>query len=165
MVVEDVITLPFHPWGGQLGKYYCSGGPLQISEQYPLLYPRLLPDPCPQPVCGQLVAHHSPQFSGVLSIWWRGFKIINCKVFGSTWTHSLPCSITALNPAPFCPGKKNSCTPAPVPRVYGEAQQRASTRLSALCVHLCPLLLNCCSIPPRGSFVLREERYPLPNAL
>ena len=45
-------------------------------------------------------------------------------------------------------------------RVYGEAQQKAETMLSALCARFCTLLLNGHSMVPTGSFVLGEAIYP-----
>lgn len=54
--------------------------------------------------------------------------------------------------------QKSSCTPAWVPGVYGEAQRKAVIRLSALCRHLCPLLLNGHSVALGGPFVLGEGK-------
>ena len=61
--------------------------------------------------------------------------------------------------------QENSHTPALVPRVYDEAQQKAATRLFVFCVRFCPLLLSSHSMTPRGPFAPGEAIYPLPNVL
>lgn len=60
---------------------------------------------------------------------------------------------------------KSSSMALQVPGVYGEAQQNTSTRLSALCTCLCPVLLNGCSMVAAEFLVLGEAFYPLPNVL
>lgn len=47
--------------------------------------------------------------------------------------------------------------------IYGEAQKKVSTRLSAFYIHLCLLLLNSCSTVPSRNFFLGEAIYSLSN--
>ena len=49
--------------------------------------------------------------------------------------------------------------------MYSVALWKATTKSSALCTHLCPLLMKGLLLVPAGSFVLGEAIYPLPNVL
>lgn len=63
--------------------------------------------------------------------------------------------------APFCPRKAATAYIGALSLWW--TQGKAATRLFALCVHLCLLLLNSHSVVSRKPFVLGGAKYPLPN--
>ena len=103
----------------------CVSGLCQISA-LPLSVPTL--SACP-----------TLQFSCVLSLVQLGLKTSNLKGHSIAWTCSFPPteSLAALGLVSL----KISHMAAQVLGSYREAQQKAATRLFALCVGFCPLLI------------------------
>lgn len=139
----------------------------QTSEQAPLLCPRFLSDPCSQPFCAQAVNTQPLVYLLWLSLarsYDSELQILKDPAHaGSTPLQGASRSCSAAPGAGL--SQKSSRTTEQVPGVYGETQQKAAARLSTLCLHLCPLVLNGCSKAPARSFVLEEAIYSLPNAL
>lgn len=144
VVVEDGITLPLsllgsgtYVQGGELATTSVRGAPHRKPIDLPsFLCPRLFSGPCPQTVCAQVIGSPSAiVLLCFLSKWWLGFKTTNLIGPSKVQTHSPP---PAMHQAPFCPRKEVAWSPRCL--IYGKAQQKAATRLSALWVCLCPLL-------------------------
>ena len=100
-----------------------------------------------------------------------GFKTPILKRPGKTRTHCHPLekNCTGATPGAIL-SQKSSHLATQVLGIYGEAQYKAVTWLSALCVNLCPLLLNSCSEAPAAQrhqqvFCPWRGNHPLPNAL
>ena len=120
----------------------------------------------PSPVCAWAVNMPSTTVSCVLSLaysWDSKLQILKEPI----WQNLLPSS--SGEPHYVVSGailsKKSSRMADQALRVYGEAQQKAATRLSALCTSFCPLLMNGHSMAPTRTFVFGEAIYPLPNIL
>lgn len=72
-------------------------------------------------------------------------------------------SVIALCPALLCPRRAVTWLCSFLESLL-KNNQNVATKLSALCTHLCPLLLNGCSVVPARSLIL-ERQYTLPNRL
>lgn len=107
-----------------------------------------------------------PEFYCVLSLtsgWGSKLQILKSHM---AWTHSPPLeeSLATLWLVPFF-SQESNCTAAQLLEVYGEAHQKPTTRLSAVCACFCPLQVNRLSMMTAASFVLGKAIYPLPNII
>lgn len=163
---EDGVTpLPLSPGRGAHTNC-CSESPHRKVNSLPSCVPGFPQIPTLNLSVPGPLAYPASQFSCVLSrahSWDSKFQILKDR--------------QGLDPLPFSRGQphstvsgavlfqKSSRKATQVPGVYDEAQRKAATNLSALCVCFCPLLLNGHSVAPSGSFVLEEAIYSLPNVL